>query len=154
MNLELKFNGKIRSLIIEIGELDWSEINPDIFGSMIQAVVNIDERANLGMHYTSVPNIMKVLNPLFLDSLNQEFDESKNDFNKLEKLLGRLNRIKIFDPACGSGNFLIIAYKELRELEMKVLNRMNKLNLCLKGSTISLVNFYGIEIKRFCTTDC
>ncbi|MDK0967520.1 N-6 DNA methylase [Clostridium perfringens] len=149
MNLELKFNGKIRSLIIEIGELDWSEINPDIFGSMIQAVVNIDERANLGMHYTSVPNIMKVLNPLFLDSLNQEFDESKNDFNKLEKLLMRLNRIKIFDPACGSGNFLIIAYKELRELEMKVLNRMNKLNLCLKGSTISLVNFYGIEIKDF-----
>ncbi|ELC8374327.1 class I SAM-dependent DNA methyltransferase [Clostridium perfringens] len=151
MNLELKFNGKIRSLIIEIGELDWSEINPDIFGSMIQAVVNVDERANLGMHYTSVPNIMKVLNPLFLDSLNQEFYESRNDVKKLLQLIDKLSNINIFDPACGSGNFLVIAYKELRRLEMKIILQINKISpqQYLRTSTISINSFFGIEIDDF-----
>lgn len=151
MNLELKFNGKIRSLIIEIGELDWSEINPDIFGSMIQAVVNVDERANLGMHYTSVPNIMKVLNPLFLDYLNQEFYESRNDVKKLLQLIDKLSNINIFDPACGSGNFLVIAYKELRRLEMKIILQINKISpqQYLRTSTISINSFFGIEIDDF-----
>lgn len=149
--INLKFNAKSRQAIIENGELDWSKINPDIFGSMIQSVVNANERSNLGMHYTSVPNIMKVINSLFLDELKIEFENSKNDINKLKKLIDRLSKIKIFDPACGSGNFLIIAYKEMRELEMSIINQINKLDMQLywKGTSISLSQFYGIEIKDF-----
>lgn len=118
---------------------------------MIQSVVNANERSNLGMHYTSVPNIMKVINSLFLDELKIEFENSKNDINKLKKLIDRLSKIKIFDPACGSGNFLIIAYKEMRELEMSIINQINKLDMQLywKGTSISLSQFYGIEIKDF-----
>lgn len=150
-SINLKFNAKSRQAIIENGGLDWSKINPDIFGSMIQSVVNADERSNLGMHYTSVPNIMKVINSLFLDELKSEFESSKNDINKLKKLIGRLSKIKIFDPACGSGNFLIIAYKAMRELEMSIINQINKLDMQLywKGTSISLSQFYGIEIKDF-----
>ncbi|MBI6058756.1 class I SAM-dependent DNA methyltransferase [Clostridium perfringens] len=149
--IELKFNSKSRQAIIENGELNWSKVNPDIFGSMIQAVVNEDERSNLGMHYTSIPNIMKVINALFLDELNEEFEANKNDINKLKKIIDRLSKIKIFDPACGSGNFLIIAYKEIRELEMKIINQINRLDrqLYWKGTSISLSQFYGIELKDF-----
>jgi hypothetical protein len=114
------FTRRSRQTIIEIGELDWSAINPDIFGSMIQAVVTPEHRGGLGMHYTSVPNIMKVIEPLFLNELKEEYEQGKNEPRRLAKLLDRIARIKIFDPACGSGNFLIIAYKELRWLEMKI----------------------------------
>ncbi|HBG27616.1 MAG: DNA methyltransferase [Planctomycetes bacterium GWF2_41_51] len=139
------FTKRSRKVIIDSGELDWSAINPDIFGSMIQAVITPEHRGGLGMHYTSVPNIMKVIGPLFLDELYQEFEKAKGNTKKLDQLLDRLRKIKIFDPACGSGNFLIIAYKELRRLEMKIFKAMNSLAL----SNISLGSFYGIELDDF-----
>lgn len=140
------FCKRSRAALIDVGDLDWAEINPDIFGSMIQAVVHPDQRAGLGMHYTSVNNIMKVIEPLFLNDLYEEFEKSKKSENKLRKLLKRLSEIKVFDPACGSGNFLIIAYKELRKLEMAIYNELPNE---FKFSYIPLKNFYGIEIDDF-----
>jgi type II restriction/modification system DNA methylase subunit YeeA len=146
-----KFTATVRKLITECGGLDWSEINPDIFGSMMQAVVDSEKRGGLGMHYTSVPNIMKVIEPLFLDELYKELEKSTDNINKLESLLKRISSIKIFDPACGSGNFLIIAYKELRSLEMEIIQHIQ----AIKGaqlkllSNIKLSQFYGIEIDDF-----
>lgn len=140
-----KFSSKSRKIIVECGELNWAEINPDIFGSMMQAVTHPGQRASLGMHYTSVPNIMKVIEPLFLNDLKEEFEKNKDNKKKLKELLGRIVRIKLFDPACGSGNFLIIAYKELRRLEMKIIKELNMLSL----SGIHLDQFYGIEIDDF-----
>ncbi len=134
-----------RNLIIEAGNLDWANINPDIFGSMFQAVNHSDSRSSLGQHFTSVPNIMKVIEPLFLNDLKEEFENSRGNNKKLSQLLNRLKKIKIFDPACGSGNFLIIAYKELRRLEMEIFKDMGSLAL----SEISLSQFYGIEIDEF-----
>ena len=116
-------------MLIECGaDLNWSEINPDIFGSMIQAVVDPSQRGNMGMHYTSVSNIMKVIEPLFLNELKEEFAKHSDNKTKLEQLLLRLEHLKIFDPACGSGNFLIIAYKELRKLEMEIFKRLQELS--------------------------
>lgn len=144
------FTSSSRKLIIESGKLDWSSINPDIFGSMIQAVVHPGQRENLGMHYTSVPNIMKVIEPLFLNDLYSELDKSKNDFNKLTKLRERISKIRIFDPACGSGNFLIISYKELCKLEIEIIKRQNEIGPgAISYSGISLNSFYGIEIDDF-----
>lgn len=120
-----KFTKEARKIIIECGDLDWSEINPDIFGSMIQAVVNPAYRSGLGMHYTSVPNIMKVIEPLFLNELYEEFEKHKGNNKKLRELIYRISKLKIFDPACGSGNFLIIAYKELRKLEIEIIKEIN-----------------------------
>jgi len=174
-----KMGAKARRIIIECGELDWKDINPDIFGSMIQAVVNPEERANQGMHYTSVPNIMKVINPLFLDELRGEYnklneyyeqrkqmlqigalgkkqfyDDMKSVIKKGNALLKRMSRMKFFDPACGSGNFLIITYKCLRFLEMDILALQRKCTpegeiLFVDNSVISLSQFYGIELLDF-----
>lgn len=119
-----KFSKKSRDILIESGNLNWDEINPDIFGSMIQAVADPEERSDLGMHYTSVPNILKLIKPLFLDELYEEFENNRDKANNLEKLLTRLAKIKFFDPACGSGNFLIITYKELRLLEIKIIQQL------------------------------
>ena len=102
------FTRRSRQAIIDSGELDWSVINPDIFGSMMQAVITPEHRGGWGMHYTSVPNIMKVIGPLFLDGLKEDFEKAKGNKKMLNELLKRLRTIKIFDPACGSGNFLII----------------------------------------------
>ena len=145
------FTTKSRNILIEIGQLQWSQINPDIFGSMIQAVVTPDHRGNMGMHYTSVPNIMKVIEPLFLDELYLEFEKAYENKSKLQSLLNRLTKIKIFDPACGSGNFLIIAYKKLRELEMSILKRIDGLDaqMSFAFSEIKLTQFYGIELDDF-----
>jgi hypothetical protein len=145
------FTTKSRNILIEIGQLQWSQINPDIFGSMIQAVVTPDHRGNMGMHYTSVPNIMKVIEPLFLDELYLEFEKAYENKSKLQSLLNRLTKIKIFDPACGSGNFLIIAYKKLRELEMNILKRIDGLSgqMSFAFSEIKLTQFYGIELDDF-----
>ena len=150
------FFAKSRRMLIECGsELDWSDINPDIFGSMIQAVVHPDQRGGMGMHYTSVTNIMKVIEPLFLNGLYEELEKVESSTTKLQKLQQRLGEIKLFDPACGSGNFLIIAYKELRKLEMEVLKRLQELELEKTGqishpfSVIKLSQFYGIELDDF-----
>ena len=140
-----RFGRRSRQMAIEAGELDWSAINPDIFGSMIQAVVTPEHRGGMGMHYTSVPNIMKVIEPLFLDELRAELTAARGNPKRLNVLLTRLQNIKIFDPACGSGNFLIIAYKELRRLEMDIFRELGGLAL----SNISLGNFYGIELDDF-----
>lgn len=149
-----KFSSKSRKILLECGDLDWSEINPDIFGSMIQAVADPEERSDLGMHYTSVPNIKKLIEPLFLDELYDEFHKQYDNYNSLKKLINRIAKIKFFDPACGSGNFLIITYKEIRLLEIKIIQRMIELEkaqgrLTLFFTSISLSQFYGIEIKDF-----
>lgn len=145
------FNNKARRLILEIGALEWNEINPDIFGSMFQAVIDPEQRGSLGQHYTSVPNIMKVIEPLFLNDLRQELDKSRKSPNRLKKLLLRLQRIRVFDPACGSGNFLIIAYKELRLIEIEIFKALNQLNnqTVFFDSGIALTQFFGIEIDDF-----
>src|SRR5574344_2169125 len=139
------FTTKSRNILIEVGQLKWSEINPDIFGSMIQAVVTSDHRGDMGMHYTSVPNIMKVIQPLFLDELYEEFEKAKGNVKKLNLLHLRLQNLKIFDPACGSGNFLIIAYKEMRKLEMLIFKEGG----LLISPSIKLTQFYGIELDDF-----
>lgn len=143
-----KFTTKSRKLLIELWELDWSWINPDIFGSMMQAVMDSDERWNMWSHYTSVPNIMKVINPLFLDELNEEFEKSIGSPKKLNALLERISKIKFFDPACWSGNFLIIAYKEIRRLEIEILKEM-WFWWAFWWSVISLSQFYWIELNDF-----
>ncbi|MBA4299871.1 MAG: SAM-dependent methyltransferase [Cyclobacterium sp.] len=170
------FTRRSRQVIIDSGELDWSAINPDIFGSMIQAVITPEHRGGLGMHYTSVPNIMKVIEPLFLNELYESFEAAKGNPKKLNELLYRLSKIKIFDPACGSGNFLIIAYKELRKLEIAIIHHLQELQRMAAGfspkseqmsfipksqlslaasfqvelfSRIHLSQFYGIELDDF-----
>lgn len=143
---------RARILMIKCGDFDWKDINPDIFGSMIQAVVTPEMRAGLGMHYTSVPNIMKLIRPLFLDGLYEEFSVAKDtqDKKRLRRLLARLGTIKFFDPACGSGNFLIVSYKCIRELEILIWEELRKLGVPeLPLSNISLQQFYGIEIDDF-----
>ena len=143
---------RARVLMIKCGDFDWKDINPDIFGSMIQAVVTPEMRAGLGMHYTSVPNIMKLIRPLFLDELNEEFTLARDthDVKRLRRLLARLSKIKFFDPACGSGNFLIVSYKYVRELEIRIWEELRKLGVPeLPLSNISLQQFYGIEIDDF-----
>lgn len=146
-----QFTRRSRQVILECGELSWSAINPDIFGSMIQAVITPEHRGGMGMHYTSVPNIMKVIEPLFLNDLYESFDDSKGNIKKLNDLLRRLWNIKIFDPACGSGNFLIISYKELRKLEMLIFQEIDKVSKTYTNqfTGITLNNFFGIELDDF-----
>lgn len=167
------FNAQARHLLLECVKSDWGEINPDIFGTMFQGIVDPEKREHNGMDYTSVPNIMKVIEPLFLDELHERFDEIYNTPSELKELLVRIRDIKIFDPACGSGNFLIIAYKQLRLLENAILSRLDELkndrktskanqnqnslfvlenienSQIVHDSKISLNNFYGIEIDDF-----
>ncbi|WP_310964902.1 DNA methyltransferase [Nocardioides terrisoli] len=148
-----RFTKKARELLIESGTLIWREINPDIFGSMFQAIVAPGERSDLGQHYTSVPNILKTIEPLFLNGLRDEFDAAYDSRRKLEALLERISAIKVFDPACGSGNFLVIAYKELRRLEHAILERLAEIDVnhqvLYAESKISIENFYGIELDDF-----
>ena len=174
-----KMNARIRKLVLDCGALNWGKINPDIFGSMIQAVVTPELRSGLGIHYTSVSNIKKVINPLFLDELYGEYrelerkqkeqdslfdnsvvgrgryyDSCTSIIRKCQRLLKRMSQMKFFDPACGSGNFLIISYKELRLLEMKVLKLMQRMTPDIQmqfidGSIISINQFYGLEINDF-----
>lgn len=141
-----KFSKIARSYLLHVGGLDWTKINPDIFGSMIQAVADDDERGALGLHYTSVPNILKVLNPLFLDDLREKLDEAGDNARKLLNLRNRMARIRVFDPACGSGNFLVIAYKEMREIEAEINMRRGEAD---RRTDIPLTNFRGIELHDF-----
>ena len=141
-----RFSKIARSYLLHIGNLNWKKINPDIFGSMIQAVADDEERGALGMHYTSVPNIMKVLGPLFLDELNEKLEAAGDNARTLLNLRKRMARIRVFDPACGSGNFLVIAYKEMRKIEAEVNRRRGEPD---RKSDIPLTNFRGIEIRDF-----
>lgn len=141
-----RFSKIARSYLLHVGKLDWRKINPDIFGSMIQAVADDEERGALGMHYTSVPNILKVLNPLFLDDLREQLEEAGDNARKLLNLRNRMARIRVFDPACGSGNFLVIAYKEMRGIEAEINKRRGEADL---RTEIPLTNFRGIELRDF-----
>ena len=145
------FSRKARANIIEAGKLDWCEINPDIFGSMIQVISSPEDRASLGEHYTSVPNIMKVINPLFMDSLNEQFEscEKEKDY---EKLLKQIYNLKIFDPASGSGNFLIVTYKKLCQLEFRIFSLLQEINpskWTLASLGIRANQFYALTIQDF-----
>ncbi|BCH14965.1 class I SAM-dependent DNA methyltransferase [Mesorhizobium sp. L-2-11] len=141
-----RFSKIARSYLIHIGKLDWTKINPDIFGSMIQAVAEDEERGALGMHYTSVPNILKVLNPLFLDDLRAQLEEAGDNARMLLNLRKRMAKIRVFDPACGSGNFLVIAYKEMRAIEAEINRRRGEAD---RRTEIPLTNFRGIELRDF-----
>ncbi len=141
-----RFTRLARSYLLHIGNLDWKKINPDIFGSMIQAVAEDEERGALGMHYTSVPNILKVLNPLFLDDLRAQLNEAGDNSRMLLNLRRRMAKIRVFDPACGSGNFLVIAYKEMRAIEAEINRRRGEPD---RRSEILLTNFRGIELRDF-----
>jgi len=140
------FSMRAREAIIDAGDQDWAEINTDIFGNMFQACLDPNRRANLGEHYTSVPNIMKVLNPLFLESLQEEAEKVKGKQKDAQRFIDRLSRIRFFDPACGSGNFLIVAFKEIRKLEMDIIENTEGL---LRMPSVGIHQFYGIEIDDF-----
>jgi hypothetical protein len=140
-----RFSRIARSYLLRAGELDWQAINPDIFGSMIQAVADDEERGSLGLHYTSMPNILKVLDPLFLDDLRAQLAAAGDNVRKLKNLRRRIASIRVFDPACGSGNFLVIAYIKMREIEHEIVERLDD----DPKSWIKLEHFYGIEIKDF-----
>ncbi|MBG1233961.1 class I SAM-dependent DNA methyltransferase, partial [Aestuariivirga litoralis] len=141
-----RFSKIARTYLLKVGALNWQKINPDIFGSMIQAVTDDEERGALGMHYTSVPNILKVLNPLFLDDLREKMAEAGDNTRKLLNLRNRMARIRVFDPACGSGNFLVIAYREMRAIEAEINQRRGEAD---RATDIPKTNFRGVELRSF-----
>jgi hypothetical protein len=141
-----RFTRTARAYLYQAGQLNWKEINPDIFGSMIQAVADDEERGALGLHYTSVPNILRVLNPLFLDDLRMQLQAAGDNKIKLLNLRKRMSRIRVFDPACGSGNFLVIAYKHMRAIEAEINRHRGESQ---QRTEIPLTNFRGIEVRDF-----
>ena len=158
-NLPLaSFDSNMRQALLNCCYIDWSKISPAIFGSMFQSVMNPKERRNLGAHYTSETNILKLIKPLFLDELGAEFEAVKHDPTKLTKFHNKLSGLKFIDPACGCGNFLIITYREIRLLEFKVILALQKLNLRLHQMQfldvslffkVNVHQFYGIEYEEF-----
>lgn len=149
-----EFTSKAFRYLLEASSLDWKHVNPDILGSSIQAIVDPTMRGNLGMHYTSVPNILKTLDPLFLNDLRDDFFKSRHNKKQLEAFLKRLSNIVVMDPACGSGNFLVIAYRELRKLELQALDALRDISQGASmafgfNTMVSLSNFYGIEYADF-----
>src|SRR5665647_1240935 len=151
------FDSDMRKLLLESCSLDWGKISPAIFGSLFQSVMNPAERRTLGAHYTSEKNILKLIKPLFLDELLKEFEKVKDSRPKLQKFHDRLRELRFFDPACGCGNFLIIAYRELRLLEIEVIKILLKENIAKKLSItnidifflLDVDQFYGIEYEEF-----
>ena len=147
------FNTKMRAILLEASALDWGKISPAIFGSLFQSVMNPEERRNLGAHYTSEKNIFKLIKPLFLDELREEFEKVKSSSKKLKEFHHKLSTLKFLDPACGSGNFLIITYRELRLLEIEILRELfKKGEQVLDVSSILWLDvdqFYGIEYDEF-----
>src|SRR5690606_9598224 len=144
----------MRKLLLEASGLDWSRISPAIFGSMFQSVMDAKARRNLGAHYTSEKNILKLIGPLFLDELKAELDKAGNKEKPLAQLHRKLATLKFLDPACGCGNFLVIAYREIRLLELEVLRRQfaTQQSVLAHVSDHVLVDvdqFYGIEIEEF-----
>lgn len=138
-------DSRCRRHLLDCARLNWRDINPDIFGSMLQGVVDVSLRGELGMHYTSPANIEKVFGPILLDELKAQLEACGRNKGKLREFLTRLGKVRVFDPACGSGNFLIIAYKELRKLEMEAFGRLGE----LPHDVVALHNFHGIEIDDF-----
>ncbi len=147
------FDSTMRNSLISACYFDWSRISPAIFGSLFQSVMDKDKRRGVGAHYTTEKNIMKILKPLFLDALHEEFEKAKKDKKKLHAFHDKLAKLTFFDPACGCGNFLILAYRELRELEIKLLRALHDdKQQVLDVSQLSRVDvdaFYGIEIEEF-----
>lgn len=147
------FDASMRQALLNCCTLDWSKISPAIFGSMFQSVMNPVERRNLGAHYTSEKNILKLIRPLFLDELWKEFEDAKNDKRKLTQLHSKISKLKFLDPACGCGNFLVITYRELRLLELEIFRALNKSGQrVLDVGNLVLLNvdqFYGIEFEEF-----
>ncbi|RHX83653.1 DNA methyltransferase [Leptospira stimsonii] len=147
------FDKKMRQALLDCCYLDWSKISPAIFGSMFQSVMNPDERRNLGAHYTSEKNILKLIKPLFLDDLVAEFEICKGSKSKLIELHKKITELKFLDPACGCGNFLVITYRELRLLEIKILKQLHKSGQgILDVSAILSIDvdmMYGIEYEEF-----
>ena len=147
------FNSKMRKILIEASALDWGKISPAIFGSLFQSVMNPEERRNLGAHYTSEKNIQKLIKPLFLDDLRAEFEKIKSSKPKLQEFHKKLSTLKFLDPACGSGNFLIITYRELRQLEIDILRQLYKKGEAVLDISsilwIDVDQFYGIEYDEF-----
>jgi type I restriction-modification system DNA methylase subunit len=144
-------NLAFRETLIKCCEYDWSFISPVIFGSLFQAVIHEEERRTLGAHYTSEKNIMRVVRPLFLDELRQDFESVKNNRNQLDKFRKKLSELRFLDPACGCGNFLVVTYRELRLLDIEIIRLQNNKNLVLDVSILSnvqLTNFYGYEIDN------
>jgi hypothetical protein len=146
------FSAKMRTTLLECCDFDWTQISPAIFGAMFQGVMNPQERRELGAHYTSAENILKVIRPLFLDNLYDEFEHSKNTTAELQAFHKKIASLTFLDPACGCGNFLIITYQRLRELEFEVLKLLqgkNQMTLFDDITKVSVGQFYGIEIEEF-----
>jgi hypothetical protein len=138
------FDQSMREMLLKACALDWGKISPAIFGSMFQAVMNPQERRNLGAHYTSEKNILKLIKPLFLDDLYLEFEKVKHSKAKLQEFHEKIASLRFLDPACGCGNFLIITYRELRELEIKVLQELYK-----KEQFIDVKLFIKVDVDQF-----
>jgi hypothetical protein len=146
------FNSKMRQILLDCCKLDWGKISPAIFGSLFQSVMDAGARRNLGAHYTSEKNIMKLIKPLFLDELWDEFHAAGENQNKLKDLHKKISKLRFLDPACGCGNFLITAYRELRQLELAIVEKLLKGQLVTNINQYFLVDldqFYGIELGEF-----
>ena len=142
----------MRKALLECCFVDWSRISPAIFGSMFQSVMNPVERRNLGAHYTSESNILKLIKPLFLDNLWVEFENIKDNKNKLHEFHKRISELTFLDPACGCGNFLVITYRELRLLELEILRQQYKNQMAISIESIIWLDvdmMYGIEYEEF-----
>jgi len=155
-NLDIAdFTEKMRNTLIECAKFDWSHISPAIFGAMFQGVVDKEHRRELGVHYTSEENILKLINPLFMDNLREEFESVKNSPKKLDEFHNKIASLKFLDPACGCGNFLIISYRELRRLELEILkkkigkNRQLTLDIMWNLLRVNVEQFCGIEHEEF-----
>jgi hypothetical protein len=150
------FNRKMRSILLEACSFDWSKVSPAIFGSLFQSAMDAEKRRNLGAHYTSEQNILKVVRGLFLDDLYAEFESIKHNAARVRQFHEKLASLKFFDPACGSGNFLVITYREVRLLEIEILKQLRALSGkaqleldVAKLSKIDVDSFYGIEYEEF-----
>jgi len=146
------FDAKMRQTLLECREFDWSKISPAIFGAMFQGVMDKNQRRELGAHYTSEENILKLINPLFMDCLWEEYSRVKTDPSALDVFHDKIARLKFLDPACGCGNFLIITYRELRMLELEILKMRSSRQRILNISDllkVSVEQFYGIEYEDF-----
>ncbi|MFM8438046.1 MAG: type IIL restriction-modification enzyme MmeI, partial [Candidatus Kapaibacterium sp.] len=153
------FDAGMRARLLECANFDWTYVSPAVFGAMFQGVMNDVERRNLGAHYTSEKNILKVTSGLFLDEIEAELKAAKNSEHRLRALHERLARMRFLDPACGCGNFLIVTYKELRRIEIAILQRLDELgSLSGRGqlvtdvsalSRLSVHSMFGIELEEF-----